>query len=202
MLVRNQSRLILASASPRRQELLRAAGYVFEVRPADVDEADYPPDLAPAGVAELLAARKAEAVVRQFPTDVTLAADTVVALGPRTLGKAADAADARRILAALAGTRHETITAVRVRCPARGLDLARTVRSVVHMRPLSDHELDAYIRSGLWLGKAGAYGIQDQAPFVTRIDGGLTNITGLPMDETAAMLAEAGVLPGVGPTRV
>ena len=188
-------RLILASASPRRQQLLRDAGYAFDVRPADVDESNYPPDLVPAAVAELLAARKADAVAHLSPADVTLAADTVVGLGRQTLGKAADAADARRILAALAGTRHETITAVRVVCPARGIDLARTVRSAVHMRPLTADELDAYVATGLWEGKAGAYGIQDDDPFVTRIDGSLTNIMGLPMEEAAAMLRDAGVVP-------
>ena len=192
------ARLILASASPRRQQLLREAGYAFDVRPADVDESDYPPELDPAAVAELLAGRKADAVARLRPADVTLAADTVVALGRRTLGKAVDAADARRILGALAGTRHETITAVRVICPARGVDLARTVRSAVHMRPLSADEVDAYVATGLWEGKAGAYGIQDDDPFVTRIDGSLTNIMGLPMEATAEMLAAAGVAPHRG----
>jgi septum formation protein len=166
-------RLILASGSPRRRELLAEAGYAFEVLPADVDEADVPPGATPAEVAALLAARKAAAVAARFPDAATLAADTVVALGNETLGKAADAADARRILRLLGGTAHEVITGVRVVRPSAGVDLARTVRSSVRMRPMTDAELEAY---------------------VTRIDGSLTNIVGLPMDEAREMLASAGVL--------
>ena len=187
--------LILASSSPRRQELLREAGYTFEVRPADVDESDFAPSLHPAEVAELLARRKAEAVAEKFPDEVVLAADTVVALGQQTLGKAADAADARRILRSLGGTHHEVITAVVVKHGATGTLHQRTVRSSVSMRAMSDAELEAYIATGLWEGKAGAYGIQDDDPFVTRIDGSLTNIVGLPMDEARSMLESVGVYP-------
>ncbi|HEX8912383.1 MAG TPA: Maf family protein [Humisphaera sp.] len=188
-------RLILASGSPRRRELLAEAGYAFEVVPADVDESDVPPAAKPAEVAALLAARKAAVVAARCPDAATLAADTVVALGDQTLGKAADADDARRILRLLGGTAHEVITGVRVVRPAAGVDVARTVRSTVRMRAMTDAELEAYIATGLWQGKAGAYGIQDQDPFVTRIDGSLTNIVGLPMDEARAMLAAAGVVP-------
>ena len=188
-------RLILASSSPRRQELLREAGYAFDVRPADVDESDFAPTLRPAEVAELLAGRKAQVVAAAFPEDVVLAADTVVALGDQTLGKAADAADARRILRSLGGTHHEVITAVAVICQSAGKRAERTVRSSVYMRAMSDAELDAYLATGLWEGKAGAYGIQDDDPFVTRIEGSLTNIVGLPMDETASLLAAFGIRP-------
>lgn len=184
--------LILASSSPRRQQLLREAGYAFRISPADVDESDLP-SLMPAEVAELLSRRKADAVVARFPHAVVLAADTVVALGKETLGKAIDAADARRILSSLSGTRHEVITAVVV---ASGRTVRSvTVRSAVQMRPMSNDELDGYIASGLWEGKAGAYGIQDDDPFVTRIDGSLTNIVGLPMDETRDLLLAFGIYP-------
>ena len=188
-------RLILASASPRRQELLREAGYAFRVYPADVDESDVPPDLAPGDVAEYLAGRKAAAVAALFPDDVVLAADTVVALADEVLGKPADAAHARRMLARLSGTRHEVITGVSVVRPAAGFARRVRVTSAVSMRPLSAAEVDTYVATGQWQGKAGGYGIQDDDPFVTRTAGSLTNIVGLPMDETAAVLREAGVMP-------
>jgi septum formation protein len=187
-------RLILASASPRRQELLREAGYAFEVHPADVDESDHPPGLTPAALAAYLADRKAEAVAAQFPDEVVLAADTVVALGDHSLGKPADARHARAMLASLAGTNHEVITGVTVLHRARGLRLQAVATSSVYMRPLSQAEIDAYVATNQWQGKAGGYGIQDQDPFVTRITGSLTNIVGLPMEETGGLLREAGVV--------
>jgi septum formation protein len=188
-------RLILASASPRRRELLAEAGYRFAIDPADVDESDVPADLPPAAVAELLAGRKAAVVAARRPADVTLAADTVVAHGTQTLGKAVDADDARRILRLLSGSRHEVITAVRVVYPAASVDLPATVRSTVIMRPMSADELERYIATGLWEGKAGAYGIQDNDPFVTRIEGSLSNIVGLPMEATTELLGKAGITP-------
>lgn len=169
------------------------AGYTFDVDSPDVDESDFAAALSPAAVAELLAERKARTVSARHPAGVTLAADTVVALDRRTIGKPADADDARQILRALSGSRHDVITAVRVVRPEVGLELARTVRSAVHMRAMSPDEVERYIATGLWEGKAGAYGIQDDDPFVTRIEGSLTNIVGLPMVETAELLAEAGV---------
>ncbi|QOV88511.1 Maf family protein [Humisphaera borealis] len=189
------ARLILASGSPRRLELLREAGYAFDVHPADVDESDFPPSLSPAEIAELLANRKADTVARRFPDDLVLAADTVVALGNQMLGKPADADDARRILRSLSGTLHQVITAVVLCRASTGTRLSKTVRSSVSMREMTDQELEAYIATGLWEGKAGAYGIQDNDPFVTRIDGSLTNIVGLPMEQTRAMLSDCGYEP-------
>ena len=188
-------RLVLASASPRRRDLLTAAGYAFGIDPADVDESDYDPRLTPADVAALLAGRKADVVAARHPHAVVLASDTVVALGTEALGKAVDAADARRILGRLSGTTHEVVTAVRLVCRSTGFAAAEVVRSGVSMRVLSAAELDAYVATGLWEGKAGAYGIQDDDPFVTRIEGSLTNIVGLPMEVTTDLLARAGVVP-------
>jgi septum formation protein len=187
------ARLILASASPRRQELLREAGYVFDVQPADVDESDHPPGLEPAALAAYLADRKADAVAARFPEAVVLAADTVVALGATALGKPDDARHARAMLASLAGTNHSVVTGVTVLCRARGVREQVVVTSSVHMRRLTPAEIDAYVATGQWQGKAGGYGIQDQDPFVTRITGSLTNIVGLPIDETRGLLREAGV---------
>lgn len=195
-----ETKLVLASASPRRRELLAERGYRFTIDAADIDEQDYAPDLSPAEIAEVLARRKAEAVAARHPQSVTLAADTVVAAADGfPVGKPVDAEDARKILRRLSGTRHEVITAVCVAAPVQRLIDVRTVRTSVAMRALSNAELEAYIASGLWEGKAGAYGIQDNDPFVTRIDGSLTNVVGLPMEETAEMLKRVGVLPGDAP---
>ena len=188
-------RLILASASPRRHQLLREAGYAFTVVPADVDEEDHPPEILPADLAELLAARKAEAVSRQFPEDVVLGADTVVAFGDTILGKPRDADDARRMLRLLAGTTHVVITGVAVARAISNLHAVSRVMSGVQMRDLSAEEIDRYVAGGQWQGKAGGYGIQDDDPFVTRMSGCHTNIVGLPVPETRRLLALAGINP-------
>ena len=188
-------RLILASASPRRQQLLREAGFVFDVHPADIDEDQHPPGLSPGDLAEFLARRKAEVVGQRFGQDVVLAADTVVAYRETILGKPRDAADARRMLRLLSGSIHSVITAVVVVRASSGLERRERVISAVHMRRLTDEEIDRYVASGDWQGKAGGYGIQDPDPFVTRTSGCHTNIVGLPMTTTRQLLAEAGILP-------
>jgi septum formation protein len=187
--------LILASGSPRRQQLLREAGYVFEVHPANIDEEDYPPGTMPSDLAGRLAVRKANAVAPQFPEGVVLAADTVVALGDRALSKPTDAADARRMLELLSGTTHIVITGVAVVRLAGNYAASARVMSGVRMRPLSPEEVARYVASNDWQGKAGGYGIQDDDPFVTRIAGCHTNIVGLPMAETRRLLAAAGITP-------
>jgi septum formation protein len=186
-------RLVLASASPRRQELLREAGYRFVTEPANVDEDSYPDKMLPGDLAEYLAFLKAEAVAERFPNDVVLGADTVVAFGDTILGKPDDDHDARRMLELLSGTTHVVVTGVAVVRKSAGLVRRSRVLSAVHMRPMSLQEIDAYVASGEWRGKAGGYGIQDPDPFVTRKAGSHSNIVGLPMDETRRLLAEAGV---------
>jgi septum formation protein len=187
-------RLILASASPRRQQLLREAGYEFVVRPAHINEDDHPPML-PADLAEFLAMEKAQAVARHHPQDVVLGADTVVAFGDTILGKPDDADDARRMLGLLAGTTHVVITGVAVVHAAAQFSAHSRVMSAVRMRELAQDEIDRYITRGDWRGKAGGYGIQDDDPFVTRLSGCHTNIVGLPVPETKRLLALAGVMP-------
>jgi len=185
--------LILASASPRRQQLLREAGYAFTVDPADIDEETAGRSLLPIELALHLATLKARAVAPRHPDAVTLAADTVVALGDRSLGKPATPDEARRMLELLEGTTHIVITGVCVACPGRGVELARRVMSAVRMRRLGRKDIDRYVATRQWEGKAGGYGIQDDDPFVTNMAGSLTNIVGLPMEATCAMLGEAGV---------
>lgn len=191
--------LVLASASPRRRGLLHEAGYDFEVHPADIDEDDHPVGLLPGDLAEWLATEKARVIACRFPNSVILAADTVVAFGDAILGKPEDGEHARQMLRLLGGTTHMVVTGIAVlRCRD---DFKRTDRviSAVNMRLLTPEEIDRYVATGDWQGKAGGYGIQDNDPFVTRTNGSLTNIVGLPMDETRAMLAEAGIVPTLRP---
>lgn len=191
-------RLILASASPRRRQLLAEAGYTFDVHPAGVDESNVPPNLLPGDLAEYLARVKAEAVAPQFRDAVVLAADTVVAYADTVLGKPRDAEDARRMLLLLGGTVHSVITGVAVVRIAGSFSRHTRVLSSVHMRPLTEDEVARYVASREWEGKAGGYGIQDPDPFVTRTAGCHTNIVGLPMTTTADLLREAGVVPAGG----
>lgn len=189
------SRLILASASPRRQSLLREAGYVFDVHPADIDESAHPPNLRPPELAKHLAMAKAQAIAQHHPEDVVLAADTIVTFGEQVLGKPADPDHARRMLRLLSGTTHLVITGVAVVHVSENLSKASRVLSAVRMRNLKDDEIERYVASKQWEGKAGGYGIQDDDPFVTRMTGSHSNIVGLPMEETQWLLAEAGIHP-------
>jgi septum formation protein len=191
-----RARLILASASPQRRRLLAEAGYDFIVHPADVDEALIGRGLEASEAALQIARAKGDVVASQFPEDVILAADTIVALGETILGKAADATEARRILSQLSGTTHQVITGVVVINGRSGARLGEQVTSTVEMKPLTSEEIEAYIASDQWRGKAGAYGIQDSDPFVRRMSGCLTNVVGLPMTTTRRLLGEAGIEPG------
>ncbi|MDQ3439433.1 MAG: Maf family protein [Planctomycetota bacterium] len=186
-------RFILASASPRRQELLRAAGYDFDVIRSNVDESAYPAGMLPGALAMYLSEGKAKSVAAMHPDCVILAADTVVAFGDVPLGKPIDEHDARRMLMLLSGTTHIVITAVTIAHTAENLFKSVRTMSAVRMRFLTPAEMDSYIASGDWIGKAGGYGIQDKDPFVTRIAGSHTNIVGLPMSVAKRLLAEAGV---------
>jgi len=187
------SQLILASASPRRQQILKDAGYAFTVYPASVDEESFPATLKPGDVAEFLAEQKANSVAEKFAEDVVLGADTVVAYLDTLLGKPRDPADAGRMLRLLSGTTHSVITGIAVVHAAAGLFRHTRVLSAVSMRQLTDDEIARYVASNEWQGKAGGYGIQDPDPFVTRISGSQTNIVGLPMELVGEMLNEAGV---------
>jgi septum formation protein len=186
--------LILASASPRRQELLRAAGYTFIVHPADLDEAAYMRgNLLPVDLARELAIAKADAVATAHPDAVILAADTIVAFGDDVLGKPRDAYHARQMLQLLSGTTHLVITGIAVVHAGGHFARHLCVFSAVRMRLLHPAEIDAYVASNDWQGKAGGYGIQDPDPFVTRVSGSHSNIVGLPMAPTQELLAAAGI---------
>lgn len=162
---------------------------------SDVDESNVPPEFHPGDIAELLAVRKAQAIAEQYPHSVVLGADTVVAYGTKTLGKPADAVAAKIMLQTLGGTAHSVITGVAVVALSRDWIRHTRVLSAVHMRQLTPDEIDRYVATNEWQGKAGGYGIQDNDPFVTRISGCHTNIVGLPMIDTIELLQEAGVEP-------
>src|SRR5687767_1578657 len=175
------STLILASTSPRRQNLLREAGYDFTVVPPGVDEDDFPPTLLPGELAQFLARVKARSVVERYPDRVVLAADTVVAFGDRVLGKPEDADEARDMLRLLSGTTHVVVTGVAVAHVARKLAQERRVLSAVRMRMIGRADIDRYVETGMWQGKAGGYGLQDGNGFIQNVTGCATNVVGLPM---------------------
>ena len=184
-------RLILGSASPRRHDLLAQLGLTPDaITPPDIDETPRKGEL-PRPYCARLAREKVAAVPGAGPEDVVLCADTTVALGRRILGKPADAGEAAAFLTALGGRRHQVITAVAVRRGDRVW--SRESVSAVKMKRLSDAELNSYLDSGEWMGKAGGYAIQGRAgAFIPWITGSFTGIVGLPLAETAALLAAAG----------
>ncbi|MBC2834095.1 Maf family nucleotide pyrophosphatase [Paragemmobacter straminiformis] len=183
-------KLILGSGSPRRKELLAQLGLVPDaVLPPDIDEEPKRAELPRPYCARL--AREKAAAVAAGPDDIVLCADTTVALGRRILGKPRDAAEAAEFLVALGGRRHQVITAVAVRRGDRVW--TRDCVSAVKMKRLSDAELNAYLASNEWQGKAGGYAIQGAAgAFIPWISGSFTGIVGLPLAETAALLQAAG----------
>ncbi len=187
-----RARLILASASPRRRDLLAQAGITpDQVDPADIDETPGRTEL-PRPHAERLAVEKAHAVAIRHPDAFVLAADTVVGVGRRILPKTEDEAEARRCLALLCGRAHRVFTGVCLISPSGGI-ARRVVEARVKVKRLSEADIAAYIASGEWHGKAGGYAIQGRAAaFIPSISGSYSAIVGLPLAETTAMLAGAG----------
>jgi septum formation protein len=189
------SALVLASASPRRLELLRQIGIVpDDVDPADIDETPLPREL-PGPHVLRLARAKAEAVRPRHPDAFILAADTIVACGRRILGKPEDETAARTFLTLLSGRRHRIYGGVAVVAPGGKITTRRIVSQVAFKR-LTDKELAAYIATGEWRGKAGGYAIQGRAAiFVSWMAGSYSNVVGLPLYETAQLLAGLGYRP-------
>jgi septum formation protein len=182
--------LLLASASPRRADLLRAAGFVFDVQPAHADESLHSGET-PDAYVRRVAEAKARAVLARAPSRVVLAADTTVVLDEHILGKPEDQADAARMLRLLSGRRHQVLTAVTL---ARERQLVTRVEITgVELAPLSDEEIAWYVATGEPRDKAGAYAVQGLASrFVTRVDGSYSNVVGLPVALVYAMLREIG----------
>ena len=184
--------LVLASASPRRLDLLKQVGLIpTEILPADIDETVRPREL-PRALAARLADGKAAAVVAVRPDAFVLGADTVVAVGRRILGKAASPAEAAKLLSLIYGRSHRVMSGICVAAPG-GKRAARVVVTSVAFKRLTDGEIADYIAGDEWQGKAGAYAIQGMAArFVRDINGSYTNIVGLPVFETVQMLAGLG----------
>lgn len=185
-------RLVLASASPRRLDLLARIGVTPDaVVPAEIDEAPRKGEL-PAPYAARMAAEKAACVARMEPGALVLAADTVVAAGRRILPKTEDEGEARKALSLLSGRRHRVLSAVTLIEPD-GSARHRLSDTVVAFKRFSPEELDAYIASGEWAGKAGGYAIQGRAEALVRmISGAYSGVVGLPLYETRALLRAAG----------
>lgn len=197
----NETNLILASASPRRAQLLRQAGYRFEVVEPPFDEPDDMSAHIPAvAQAEALSYFKARGVRKLGFEGIIIGADTIVVHDGEIFGKPDDLRDAQRILQAIAGTTHQVITGLSL------IDTKSNERIITHdtttvtMRPMSDEALGQYLAGGQWKGKAGAYGIQDHGDvFIERIDGSFTNVVGLPMEILAKLLDQWGVKPNGTP---
>lgn len=184
--------IILASKSPRRQELLRLLGVPFEIITENIDET-MDPDLAPEDEVRRVSALKADAVTALVsPQDTVISADTIVVLGTQVMGKPKDAQDAKRMLRALSGQTHRVMTGLTVRQGERSESV--TVTTKITFRALSDREIDTYVASGEPMDKAGAYGIQGAASvFVSHLDGDYFNVMGLPVCTLTQLLRSFGI---------
>jgi septum formation protein len=193
MVHNHQPRLILASSSPRRQQLLREAGIPFTVEAADVDETPRAGEGAET-YALRLAREKAGAVAQRFPRSLVLGADTIVIVDDEILGKPASQQDAARMLRRLSGRSHRVFTAVCLMVPGKGAD-TRSCTTQVHFRELKEGEIQEYIDGGEPMDKAGAYAIQGgAAQWVTGLEGEYSNVVGLPQMLVAEMLRACGFL--------
>ena len=190
------SRLILASGSRRRIQLLREAKFEPEVVPADVEElwCDF---LTPTELTLFNAFQKAAAVAIRHPDAVVLGADTLVALGSEVFGKPRDLVEARRMLEKLVGKTHDVITGISLIQVRVGRVITRAVHTAVKFRPLTAREIEAYLKIAEPLDKAGAYAAQKSPDLIIdQIDGSFTNVVGLPMELVWPLLTSAGIHPG------
>ena len=195
--------LVLASASPRRQELLRNAGVRFVVQPTNIPEVPQPGE-APRAFAERMAREKALTVFRRRPNDFVLGADTIVIVDGEILGKPRDSADAVRMLRVLSGRTHQVITGVCLVSPRlrtedwrqqAGFEDIRSETTLVTMDPLGDDDIHSYVSTGEPTDKAGAYAIQGRASrWVSHIEGDYFNVVGLPVSLVYKMLREHGAI--------
>lgn len=184
--------IILASASPRRSQLLQQIGLDFKVIPADVDEnitASSPQELV-----KFLADQKAQLVANRYPGEIVIAADTIVVIDGEVMGKPAEEMHARLMLHKLSGRRHQVVTGLAVHNIDRDFHKTIVETTNVEFRPLSIEEIEAYIRTGEPFDKAGAYGIQERgALLVAGIEGCYFNVVGLPLNRLGQLLGELGV---------
>ncbi len=184
-------RMILASASPRRRDLLIGVGHAFDVVPSDVDEEAFSADgYSPVQYAQVLALAKARSVAPRYPSRIVLGADTIVHCEGEIIGKPAGERDAERITRKLFSRPHEVITGLALVRLADGVEIVRSDVTTVYPRKLNDEQIARHLAGRTWEGKAGAYGIQETGDkFVDRIEGSFTNVMGLPMELLQQLLA-------------
>jgi septum formation protein len=188
------STIVLASASPRRSELLESAGVSFSVSPSDIPEEPFPGETPEAHVRRL-ALEKARAVASVAASRYVVGADTIVVCDGEIMGKPVDEADAVRMLRKLAGKGHQVITGFAVLDRQGAREIVDAVTTQVYFKSLTDAEIDAYVATGCPMDKAGAYAIQGGAAYMVRsIDGSYTNVVGLPLCEVVEALRELGAI--------
>ncbi len=184
-------KVILASASPRRKELLKILFDEFDIIPADVDE-NIPEDISAENAAEYLAKKKANFIAEKYPEALIIGSDTTVVIDGEILGKPADKADAKNMLLKLSGKTHKVITGVSA--VYRGEELSFSEITEVVFYELSNAEIETYLNSDEWCDKAGAYGIQGKAGlFAEKIIGDYNNVVGLPVSRLNRKLKESGI---------
>jgi len=186
--------VILASASPRRKELLIKAGYKFTCLSADIDESAFlSKDISPCEYAKRLAVAKAKSVAERHPCSVVIGADTVVDFAGEIIGKPTDAKEAEQITKKLFSTAHKVITAVAIVRLSDGIEIVESDITTVYPKRLTPEQIAEHIEGKSWRGKAGAYAIQEGGDeFVEKIEGSLTNVMGLPMELLQRMLERIG----------
>ena len=186
-------KIILASESPRRKELLKRTGLSFEVAPSDLEE-DLSLNLDPHELAKHISAEKAASVAGKYPDAVIIAADTFIVLGDTVLGKPHTGEEAKRMLGALSGREHSVITGFTILDTSSNAKHTESVETRVWFRELSDGQIEAYVRTGEPLDKAGAYAIQGQgAALVEKIEGDYENVVGLPLSALRESLRRFGI---------
>ena len=193
------TQFILASASPRRRDLLRKAGYCFEIIPSNVDESKYDTNgITSEKHTKILALAKAKDIAAKFPNAVVMGSDTVVDLDGEIIGKPDHAEHAEEITRKLFSKPHKVITGLALVCIEKSIEIVEADTTIVYPRKLTDAQIADHITNGQWEGKAGAYGIQETGDeFVDRIDGSFTNVMGLPMEMTERLLEKIGIFSNV-----
>jgi len=184
--------IVLASASPRRKQLLAEAGYKFTVRPADIDESAISSEgIEPCEYAKRLALAKAKNVAAEFPDRIVIGADTVIDFEGEIIGKPRNAKEAEKITRKIFGKPHKVITAVAIVQLNSGVEIVSSDTTTIYPKKMTDEQIAKHIKGGSWRGKSGAYGIQETGDeFVEKIDGSMTNVMGLPMELLQRMLTQ------------
>ncbi|MHC5146577.1 MAG: Maf family protein [Planctomycetota bacterium] len=193
------TQFILASASPRRRDLLRKAGYCFEIVPSAVDESKYDTNgITSEKHTKILALAKAKDIAAKFPNAVVMGSDTVVDLDGEIIGKPDHAEHAEEITRKLFSKPHKVITGLALVCIEKSIEIVEADTTIVYPRKLTEAQIADHITNGQWEGKAGAYGIQETGDeFVDHIDGSFTNVMGLPMEMTERLLEKIGIFSNV-----